>query len=202
MDVLALQQLWNLNHPGDLIDADGLWGPQTEAKLKVSPADGFAKGADCSVGKEADIHPAIALADAEDLFDDGASAGVPDVFDGELREVRLDVANEGQAPTSNVEIGVEVDGPFLAVVDWRIDTDWMHAGTFEAADADHRRRPVPRTASLRMPLVVAPARAARRRDQAGDPDAADQLLPSRRRARGAARRGALLGARCARALPP
>jgi hypothetical protein len=136
VDVLAFQQLWNLNHPGDLIDADGLWGPQTEAKLKVSPADGFAKGADCSVGKEADIHPAVALVDGEDLFDDGASAEVLDVFDGELREVRLDVVNQGQAATSNVEIGVEVDAPFLEVVDWRIDTDWMHAGTFEAADAD------------------------------------------------------------------
>lgn len=45
MDVHAFQRLWNRNHPEDLIDEDGLYGPQTEARLRASPADGFAIGA-------------------------------------------------------------------------------------------------------------------------------------------------------------
>ncbi|MFO0661444.1 MAG: M15 family metallopeptidase [Polyangiaceae bacterium] len=48
--VKAFQKLWNLNHPEALIDEDGLYGPQTEAALKQSPADGFAVGATCSPG--------------------------------------------------------------------------------------------------------------------------------------------------------
>jgi MYXO-CTERM domain-containing protein len=47
-DVLAFQMLWNLNHPTDLIAEDGLYGPQTEARLKQTPADGFAKGPNCA----------------------------------------------------------------------------------------------------------------------------------------------------------
>jgi len=48
LDVRAFQRLWNRNHPGDLIAVDGDYGPQTEARLKQSPAGGFAKGAGCT----------------------------------------------------------------------------------------------------------------------------------------------------------
>ena len=44
-DVLAFQRLWNRNHPGDLIDEDGLYGPQTADRLARAPAEGFATGA-------------------------------------------------------------------------------------------------------------------------------------------------------------
>lgn len=47
LDVKAFQRLWNRNHPSDTIDEDGAYGPQTEARLKKSPAAGFAKGAVC-----------------------------------------------------------------------------------------------------------------------------------------------------------
>lgn len=47
-DVLAFQRLWNRNHPGDKIATDGAYGPQTEARLKQSPATGFATGASCT----------------------------------------------------------------------------------------------------------------------------------------------------------
>ncbi len=47
LDVLAFQRLWNRNYPNDLISEDGDYGPQTEARLKKSPAKGFAKGAQC-----------------------------------------------------------------------------------------------------------------------------------------------------------
>lgn len=46
--VLAFQRLWNLNHAGDPIAEDGDYGPQTEARLKASPATGFAAGSTCA----------------------------------------------------------------------------------------------------------------------------------------------------------
>ena len=45
LSVLAFQRLWNRNHPEDRIDEDGLYGPQTEARLRASPTEGFAVGA-------------------------------------------------------------------------------------------------------------------------------------------------------------
>ena len=55
-DVQAFQHLWNLNHPEDKISEDGAWGPQTEARMKKSPANGFAIGPDCAV-EEPDPDP-------------------------------------------------------------------------------------------------------------------------------------------------
>jgi uncharacterized protein (TIGR03382 family) len=49
-DVLAFQRLWNRNHPEDLIDEDGIYGPQTGARLSASPADGFPLGAEGCCG--------------------------------------------------------------------------------------------------------------------------------------------------------
>ncbi|HEU0029106.1 MAG TPA: M15 family metallopeptidase [Kofleriaceae bacterium] len=46
-DVLAFQRLWNRNNPGDIISEDGLYGPQTESRLRASPATGFSVGATC-----------------------------------------------------------------------------------------------------------------------------------------------------------
>jgi MYXO-CTERM domain-containing protein len=42
--VRTFQHLWNLNHPGDVIDEDGVYGPQTGARLGRSPAGGFPIG--------------------------------------------------------------------------------------------------------------------------------------------------------------
>lgn len=39
--VLVFQRLWNANNPGDLIDEDGAYGPQTGNRLGRSPAAGF-----------------------------------------------------------------------------------------------------------------------------------------------------------------
>ncbi len=46
-DVLAFQMLWNINNTQDKIAEDGIYGPQTEARLKASPADGFPIPPDC-----------------------------------------------------------------------------------------------------------------------------------------------------------
>lgn len=39
--VLVFQRLWNANHPDDPIAEDGLYGPETAARLGRSPAGGF-----------------------------------------------------------------------------------------------------------------------------------------------------------------
>lgn len=44
LSVRAFQRLWNRNHPDDPIEEDGVYGPQTEGKLRVSPTDGFPIG--------------------------------------------------------------------------------------------------------------------------------------------------------------
>ncbi len=47
-DVLAFQRLWNRNAPNDPIAEDGNYGPTTEARVKIAPAEGFGIGASCS----------------------------------------------------------------------------------------------------------------------------------------------------------
>lgn len=47
VDVKAFQQLWNLNHPDDLLVANGQFGSPTEERLEKSPARGFPKGPRC-----------------------------------------------------------------------------------------------------------------------------------------------------------
>lgn len=44
LSVLAFQRLWNRNNPNDKIAEDGLYGTQTENRLKKSPAAGFPIG--------------------------------------------------------------------------------------------------------------------------------------------------------------
>jgi hypothetical protein len=40
--IRAFQHVWNVNHPADMIDEDGVYGPITADRLGRSPADGFA----------------------------------------------------------------------------------------------------------------------------------------------------------------
>jgi hypothetical protein len=39
--IRAFQRLWNKNNPSDMIKVDGDFGPQTVARMNLSPADGF-----------------------------------------------------------------------------------------------------------------------------------------------------------------
>jgi hypothetical protein len=57
VDVEAFQRLWNRNHPEDPITEDGIWGSQTEARMKKSPAAGFAIGAQCGGAPDPDAPP-------------------------------------------------------------------------------------------------------------------------------------------------
>ena len=47
IDILAFQQLWNDNYPGDSIAEDGRYDDAMEQRLKKAPADGFKHGAKC-----------------------------------------------------------------------------------------------------------------------------------------------------------
>jgi uncharacterized protein (TIGR03382 family) len=47
-DVAAFQELWNRNHPTDLIATDGIYGPDTEARLIQAPVSGFDDVASCA----------------------------------------------------------------------------------------------------------------------------------------------------------
>jgi hypothetical protein len=44
-DILAFQRLWNRNAPDDPIAEDGDYGPTTEERVKLAPAEGFGIGA-------------------------------------------------------------------------------------------------------------------------------------------------------------
>ena len=70
-DVLAFQRLWNRNHPDDMIDEDGAYGPVTEARLVASPAGGFDIGA-CSGGWDGEL---VAI-EAPSTVAPGGRAGV------------------------------------------------------------------------------------------------------------------------------
>lgn len=49
MGIEAFQRLWNRNHPEDTIEEDGIYGPQTAARLGRSPSGGFSRsGCDAS----------------------------------------------------------------------------------------------------------------------------------------------------------
>lgn len=137
-DVLAFQQLWNINHPGDKIDEDGAYGPQTEARLKQSPAEGFATGPNCAAPKpQPDVYPFVAFAQgAEDIFADHSSAGVIDLFEGEKYSVTMQVVNKGGSPASSVDVGVFIEEPYLVATDYLIESDWKNGGVFQENDAN------------------------------------------------------------------
>jgi hypothetical protein len=52
LDVKAFQRLWNRNNPDDKIAEDGGFGPDTEKRLRQSPADGFPIGVPASCDAE------------------------------------------------------------------------------------------------------------------------------------------------------
>jgi Synergist-CTERM protein sorting domain-containing protein len=73
-DVLAFQRLWNRNNPTDKISEDGSYGPQTESRLRASPATGFTKGAICATVREQAAD--VVMIDAPDKLAPGAKANI------------------------------------------------------------------------------------------------------------------------------
>ena len=73
-DVLAFQRLWNRNNPTAKISEDGAYGPQTESKLRSSPATGFVKGAICGAAREQAAD--VVMIEAPDKLAPGAKANI------------------------------------------------------------------------------------------------------------------------------
>ena len=113
-DTLAFQRLWNRNNPADRIAEDGAYGPQTEARLRQSPATGFAIGPSCSATVPS---PHVVAIDGPDRIAPGAKAHyritVNNTTDADWPETtKLVVAGGGASElydaaswTSNIEAG-------------------------------------------------------------------------------------------------
>jgi MYXO-CTERM domain-containing protein len=111
-DVLAFQMLWNINHPNDPIDEDGLWGPQTAARMAQAPAEGFPMGANC--GDAPDVWLASSFTNTTDRFADGASAGVTDLFEGDAVEWVVQVENRGTVAAESVVVAHDAGDALVA----------------------------------------------------------------------------------------
>lgn len=106
-DVLAFQILWNHNHPEDLIDADGAYGPQTAARLAQAPAEGFPSVPSCGGPEAPDVWLASEVGGASDVFADGASQGTVDLFEDESAEWLVKIENQGIAAATSVTIHID-----------------------------------------------------------------------------------------------
>jgi hypothetical protein len=139
VDVLAFQMLWNEHHPEDPIDADGAWGPQTEARMAASPADGFPGEVTCDAPQPTstpDVVPAMSIESATDTMSDGASLGVVDTFEDEASSLVLTLTNAGDAPAASVTLAIELDPDFLRAESYRIEHAATESAPFEADPAD------------------------------------------------------------------
>ncbi len=133
--VKAFQQLWNLNHADDLIAEDGAYGPQTEARLKQSPAEGFAigpkplcgmtgaggaggtggmggAGGDSSLNLPASL--GASFSDATDRFVDGPSKDVFDLQEGRSYDLVVSVTNTGDSPIDSLDVEVTLPASLLS----------------------------------------------------------------------------------------
>ncbi len=77
--VRAFQRLWNRNHPDDLLEEDGIFGPITESKIAVTPAEGFAFGG-CDLDRDTFASQTIGGEDCDDTRDD-IFPGAPEICD-------------------------------------------------------------------------------------------------------------------------
>jgi len=149
--VMAFQVLWNRNHPDDLIDEDGSWGPQSESRMSMSPADGFPLGAECDdpvPGGGTQIEPAVSITGVSDIFSDGASAAVADVFESDAHQLSIRLASVGDEPAMGVVLTVEIDDPWLSASTYLIESDFQQPGEFVENDANTAPENPPHDAAL------------------------------------------------------
>lgn len=131
LSVKAFQRLWNRNNPRDLIDEDGLYGPQTEARLRQSPTEGFPIGA-CPAEPEPPADNVVeiysrwlTIADqARDFVPIGSSAGIFDFFSYQRVEAAIELRNgAGRPATDNAIVGYEWRGRGLILHSRVVETD-------------------------------------------------------------------------------
>lgn len=136
VDVLAFQQLWNDNNPDDLIDEDGAYGPQTEARLLASPAEGFPGTVVCEVDEpRPDVALAVGFESDVDTFVDGPSAGIVDLFEREPTSWWIVVDNGGEGVATDVVLAIDLEEASFDVDDFVIERSASADGPFEADPA-------------------------------------------------------------------
>jgi MYXO-CTERM domain-containing protein len=157
MDVLAFQMLWNQNHPDDLIDEDGEWGPQTASRMASSPADGFPRPVMCDpiAGEGPDVYPAIDLVGGTDRFTDGLSAGVIDVFEGDRASIAVRFENRGAETAAGVVVAIDLDGDYLSAGDYVIERASGPEAPFELDPANESPENPPHEEALDGTLELA-----------------------------------------------
>ncbi|NUP14063.1 MAG: hypothetical protein HOW73_49150 [Polyangiaceae bacterium] len=149
-DVLAFQQLWNDNNPNDPIDEDGVYGPQTEARLLASPADGFPNPVECDepVGDRPDIAVVATFEGSSDTFADGPSVGIVDLFETIPSTWTVLVDNVGAGAAADVTVAVELDAESFDVDDYAIERRSGAEAPFEADPASNASDNPPHNATL------------------------------------------------------
>lgn len=126
-DISAFQRLWNRNHPEDTIATDGVYGSDTEARLKSAPATGFPLGADCG---EPPTPPPAGERLAEVVALDGPDRAPPST----RVHVSMAVSNIGQIDwTANTRLVVVEGGAALRDPSWTSGTEITQLGTPTAA---------------------------------------------------------------------
>ena len=117
LDTKAFQVLWNKNHPTDTIAEDGAYGPQTEARLKQSPATGFPIGPSCTTN-----HAAVANA--------VSIVGPDQVPPQTIAHYTIVVQNAGQVDwTSTTRIEIVGTSSVLHDTSWISATEITSLGT-------------------------------------------------------------------------
>lgn len=137
LDVLSFQMLWNENHPEDPISEDGVYGPQTEARLLASPAEGFPGEVVCDepAPDRPDVYLAVEYESATDTFLDGPSAGIVDVFEGDDETWVVHVDNRGLGVATDVVLTVDAD-PSFEFDDYSIEQGASLEGPFTTDPVD------------------------------------------------------------------
>jgi hypothetical protein len=131
--VRGFQRLWNVNRPADVIVEDGIYGPATEARLRQSPADGFATPAPCATPPDAGPVDARSpdVADAGNVPPD---AGRTDTGAIDVRSDRPpDTGGGGAGGSGSMDAQVDVPG------DAPPSTDVFGGGTGGASMMDAMR---------------------------------------------------------------
>lgn len=119
-DVLAFQRLWNRNNPSDKIAEDGDYGPQTEARLKKSPATGFSKGASCAASTRVVLSEVLSI--------DGPDKVAP----GSTTRYRVTVANRSETDwpaTATLKTADAAPSELYDAATWASDVEVGPIGT-------------------------------------------------------------------------
>ena len=107
LSVLAFQKLYNRNFPENPIDEDGVYGPQTEAALRESPADGFSRAPSCPAVNAFVAHPYTAPVRVDWRYVAEDTIRIRANGSGGMETVRYTVVETGEV------VSVEREEPFF-----------------------------------------------------------------------------------------